>query len=1261
MERKILKNEERVLTRLPNPATYQANWRKANTRRLNKYINEHQFSDDPNIRERVSLYQSYKNTITSLPPYVTKSKPKVKIIPLLPAGLVTADSSFEESEEFAEESAAAEAPAAPAPAAEELRSTTTDDIPVIIVEKQLALKDCQKRCKEISDDIRKLQSDNIMSEINLLGLSLDAKIVDLLVYRILDPSTEWKRNIEFLIDIPNDITGSLLKGGSYFEALFHLLFAINYYPKFQDNTLEFLQIEKYKVPLPFKADDGSRDYLYGQSILSAGGKSDIQGISDITFKVLPKNKSSDDTVDDSYKCGERPKKREDNINPHYFFSVKGFRKEKSVAKDYDIPILSQQASILQGIKNPKICVGVRDKDDFMRHLNRTKIVFIKETLSEIIIGFDEMMNYFDKFRQNFFLRFGKSDNIDERRRQVEELYPRNQIILPQLNLHYHQELVSEAVINSIKSKDLGVRKKPHFMCIGVLPRGGKSFIAGGVIRKHRELLKKKTGYNVLFLTSAVTETISQFKDDLVNKFADFRDITFVDARTDKPSINNFVFISRQLASISIKKGDEIVIDLFNTLIKKGINLSYDIIFFDEAHIGILSVIQQENFKKAFNNFKIPIVLMTATYIKPANVLDDNRDLFVWDLFDIKDMRQLPTNGADVFKTNTIASRYGDLAYKILSDRINVGESLASIAKPYEKFPMPSFVSPMFSKQTLAKLQYFDYDSFFKMKSLSLDEKNKLNDVRTWREWDAFLNNREQALMLRNYLTPKDNELANPSMIIQERDKALIQVFKRAYNNEPPTRPLYGQPFSVLMFMPSIKGNPVGALCRIWGSFLMKTKFWSDYFVCLTLSPLSEGDEDKGRKSKKSKEDMREYELGCWKQGFCTRDIVSEKDLKKMITTIEREALNEDKGLLLLTGEVAKMGISLPCVDVVFLLSNNNDSADDLIQKMFRSLTDSDGKKLGFVVDINLKRIIKAMFEYDLAKDKIRLSGQPKTTEERVKNILEMCDWGQDEFIEDNSSTMNYEDIMKAIKDKVFSNLELLTISTKVLQNEALSELLKDDDIRRELFNNMKKTVKVKTKATVLGVRGEGVPNKPPSSKDDNNEPAENTDEGVEEEDNHEPDEEEGVSNSISAKEKKHFEDNFKSLIITFINSLIVRNGRIEWKQGVRLMDLLDTFKIDSSKARPSVECACIDKSSCNEHMNLYERVFCDVKTYSLDKTADKVSALINAIYNFIMKHRELQVTLQSYIDTFIDEIEGNKQRLLSGGGRKTLKKKRSPM
>ena len=62
-----------------------------------------------------------------------------------------------------------------------------------------------------------------------------------------------------------------------------------------------------------------------------------------------------------------------------------------------------------------------------------------------------------------------------------------------------------------------------------------------------------------------------------------------------------------------------------------------------------------------------------------------------------------------------------------------------------------------------------------------------------------------------------------------------------------------------------------------------------------------------------------------------------------------------------------MGISLKCVDVVFMMSNKQD-ADDIIQKMYRALTDNPpNKKDGFIVDLDLKRIITAMFEYDLEK------------------------------------------------------------------------------------------------------------------------------------------------------------------------------------------------------------------------------------------------------------------------------------------------------
>jgi hypothetical protein len=87
-----------------------------------------------------------------------------------------------------------------------------------------------------------------------------------------------------------------------------------------------------------------------------------------------------------------------------------------------------------------------------------------------------------------------------------------------LSLYFHQELVVKSVIERIKNPVGILPGKPHFMCIGVLPRGGKSFIAGGIIDNHKKHINKSEGYNVLFLTSAVNETRKQFDNDLIKKF-----------------------------------------------------------------------------------------------------------------------------------------------------------------------------------------------------------------------------------------------------------------------------------------------------------------------------------------------------------------------------------------------------------------------------------------------------------------------------------------------------------------------------------------------------------------------------------------------------------------------------------------------------------------------------------------------------------------------------------------------------------------------
>ena len=96
-----------------------------------------------------------------------------------------------------------------------------------------------------------------------------------------------------------------------------------------------------------------------------------------------------------------------------------------------------------------------------------------------------------------------------------------------------------------------------------------------------------------------------------------------------------------------------------------------------------------------------------------------------------------------------------------------------------------------------------------------------------------------------------------------------------------------------------------------------------------------------------------------------------KNLKNHIQQVENKAKIEGKrGLILLAGNQCSLGITLPLVDTVFLL-NNISSCDKIIQMMYRCMSESsDGsKKMGFVVDFNINRILHTFMEYPLVFDK----------------------------------------------------------------------------------------------------------------------------------------------------------------------------------------------------------------------------------------------------------------------------------------------------
>lgn len=1122
------------------------------------------------------------------------------------------------------------------------------------------LKDCEEECKKMKTELDIYTSIEERKKFSNFELNVNATLFDLLTKRILDPDDNWKNKIDILVNIPTSIKSNdkILRGGDYMEALFQLAIAINILEQFKSKYIKMYDIDKYKKIAEF---EGS--YLYEKGVLNSGGGEKVQGISDITFEVSEQPFDKKKETIKGYKCGDPTSVKDINIqNKMFFVSVKGFVKEKSIKKDYDIPLLYMQTQFFENsdIKVEKIlAVGVKNGDEFRERLDKTRIDFLPKSVRENVFSYKNttiekgILDLFEDFRRDFFIKYPSKELIDIENK-IKELYPKDEEIKPTLSLYYHQELVSRAVINRINTEIRASNdkklSKPHFMCIGVLPRGGKSYIAGGIIKMYEKQLNKDSGFNVLFMTSAVTETISQFKDDLIDKFADFNDYSFVDIRNIKENPGNkknkFIFCSRQFATgkekvkVEIDEEDDTKIetqmkDVFK-LIEQYAN-SIDLVFFDEAHIAVLKPNMQKNFTNSFKKFKAPIILMTATYKKPVNILSGKNDLFVWDLFDIKDMRSLPEIGYELFIKQKdkydVMSRYGELAIKILEERKALGQSDNELAKPYINFPEPHFVSPTFTPEIIEKINGiggFSYNDIFAIQPIkaNIDNFNLIKDTTKWKEWYTLLQNYEHAQALKSYIT-YNSETTN--------------AFKDIFNHSQlhgTIRPRFDRPFSVLMFLP-LTSESVSALCRIWASFLLKEKFWKDNFIILTLSEFNDKEKKKGKTATAlAHGGYVELEQiggadGCEDDIICFREKIKGDNLKGKIVDLERKALERNKGLLLLSGDVAKMGISLPCVDVVFMLDKGTEP-DDIIQKMFRALTDSPGKKFGYIVDTNIKRIIEAFFIYDLEKDK----QNPKSkrlqdkNEKRLNKIAEAFNWGYDSFISNNIKKLDYEDIMNIIKNKILGNLEDLILNTLVKKiKDETDFFIEETELGRELFDLVSKTSLTKTKKenSEEFTQGDEIANKPKEERNAGETKKETKKEKSELEKMMKDDE----------KKKELIKKKILNIQTTFINSMLIRNDTIPWNKEVTIDKLLNQYSNDKKSAIKPVKCKCDNNNSCSYKNNIYERVYCEVLNYT-DKDEIKANELIRLLERIIDEEAIIKHTWNNYIESFIKKIDSVK-------------------
>ena len=533
-------------------------------------------------------------------------------------------------------------------------------------------------------------------------------------------------------------------------------------------------------------------------------------------------------------------------------------------------------------KKFEIYLLVPDKHKVLKKVksaNETSKYITKYMEESNILDLTDLNKYFFKFKKSIIKNMDNNWN---------DIYFTKK---EKLILRFHQELITN------KTSDL-IEKGYNTFLWGCKCRSGKTYMAGGIILKQQGI---KETLNVLIITPAPTETVSQFIDGLFIKFDDFKQFKIHDIKDSKMiknielSKNNIFVISKQLLQNYIN--DETILT-----IKK---LKLDIIIFDEVHFTGTTDISKYILSSYSSKNTVKIYL-TATYNKPLKEWNIKQECqMFWDLED----EQICKNILDD-KTNLglLKEKHGE---KYIDKTIEYYEDLNftinDIFKSYKNMPNLSLITNLFDKERYEELKKdlkcenkfgFCFDTLFSLNKT----KNK------------FEYEKEVKIFLR-YISGSKKE--------KDGDKT---IFTRITHICSENESRY--PFTQIWFLPSNNINEISK----WLKVLMK-------------------------------EDMilKQYSIFCINRK--NKDLA--KDIKDEITKKETKAKNKGKlGVILLAGNMLTLGITLDLCDLVILM-NNTLSSDKVMQQMYRCMTEEHDKKYGFVVDLSLSRVLNTCVNYTI--------------------------------------------------------------------------------------------------------------------------------------------------------------------------------------------------------------------------------------------------------------------------------------------------------
>jgi hypothetical protein len=384
--------------------------------------------------------------------------------------------------------------------------------------------------------------------------------------------------------------------------------------------------------------------------------------------------------------------------------------------------------------------------------------------------------------------------------------------------------------------------------------------------------------------------------------------------------------SKKINELSCLLGNKNIIVISKQLLQNYIEENkiklpkINIIFFDENHWTGTTKLSKD-ILNTYTTKNTVRVYLTATYNKPLqewNITD--QCCMYWDIEDEQNCKSQ--------NITKLTEKHGDIVSTIITKMNLLGLNCNNIFTPYLRCPDLILFSNMFDSQRYDIIKEKIMDSKY---GFSFDTLLSVNKTKNSFQYPT------EVIKIIRYISGsfKEDDFKNG-------DKSILgRINKYCINN------CNRIPFTQLWFLPV---NNINERSTCLKKLLKNDPIFGKYKILIVNSKLD-------RKISDVKEEIRNTEL-------------------KAIS-------NGKSGVIILAGNMLTLGITLEKCDVIMLL-NNTLSSDKVTQMMYRCMSESMDdtiKKYGFVVDLNISRVLNSCITYNIYQKDLNI-------EDRIKYIID---------------------------------------------------------------------------------------------------------------------------------------------------------------------------------------------------------------------------------------------------------------------------------